>query len=181
VLDALASITQREPDEVIARVRTVFAQQGWMVQGNVYQAAGDLIIKQESDKKDKRGIDLWIKIVGLIATLLTIIISGITIKKHFLPENAKPAAETKPPAPKIELRGVVRTSDGGPVADATVSLNNETGRSVTTTSDGGFVFDNISGVSGDHLRIFVKKAGYKNHNEYGVLSVPVRIVMEKSR
>ena len=173
---------QREPTEVIERVRQIFSQKGWVVQGSVYQAAGDIIIQQGSDHGEKPGIDLWIKRIGLVATLLTIIISGITIKKYILPTITTPPVPAKPPAPKVPLRGVVRTSDGKPVEGAVVSLNNEAGRSVTSTpGDGGFSFDNISGVSGDRIRVFFKKTGYNNHNEYVALPGPVRIVMEKKR
>jgi hypothetical protein len=161
VIDALATITQRDPVEVIERVRTIFSQQGWVVQGNVYQAAGNIIIQQGSEKKEKQGIDLWVKIVGLIATILTIIISGITIYKNFGAKEGKPTTVVNQPTPKMPLRGVVRTYSGETVSEATVSIYDETGRSVTTTSDGGFYFANISGVSGDRVRIYVKKPGYR--------------------
>jgi hypothetical protein len=180
VIDALATIAERDPVEVICHVRAIFSQQGWTVQGNVYQAAGDIIIQQGGEKKEKEGIDLWVKIVGLIAAFLGIVISCYTIKDHlFTPKKQTAVIETKPQAHKIPLRGIVRTSPGEAISDATVSLNSETGRSITTTSDGGFYFANISGVSGDRVRIYVKKPGYRNHNEYVSLPGPARIVIEK--
>jgi hypothetical protein len=38
----LAGITATDPAEVVQTARAIFMQQGWHVQGNVYQAAGDI-------------------------------------------------------------------------------------------------------------------------------------------
>jgi hypothetical protein len=42
VITMLAGITATDPAEVVQTARAIFMQQGWHVQGNVYQAAGDI-------------------------------------------------------------------------------------------------------------------------------------------
>jgi TIR domain-containing protein len=42
VITTLAGITTTDPAEVVQTAKAMFMQQGWHVQGNVYQAAGDI-------------------------------------------------------------------------------------------------------------------------------------------
>ena len=176
VIAALAEITQQDPKDVVSLARAIFAQDSWSVQGNVYQAAGNIVIQgTQREIPDKPKIDTWIKVVGVVATLLTIVISGITIYEKVKPK----VSPSQPPVPKIVLRGIVKSSHGEPLGDTKVSLRDENGRSVTTTSDGGFYFANLSGASGDRVRVFVTKSGYKTYNEYVILPGPARIVVEE--
>ena len=41
VIAQLRSLPPTDPEAVVQAAKTIFAQQGWSVQGNVYQAAGD--------------------------------------------------------------------------------------------------------------------------------------------
>ena len=175
-IEKLASITQRNPAEVFERAQAIFSQEGWVAHGPVYQAGGNIIINQPPDKPSKP-LETWIKVVGLIATLLGIVVSGITIYKHFHPPE--PLIKSEAPSPKIPLRGIVITINDAPVVDATVSLNTPNGRTVTTTPDGGFYFGNISGSSGDRVRLYVKKQGFQSTNEYVTLPGPAKIRLEK--
>jgi hypothetical protein len=55
VLDRLQEISSTNPSEVVEAARTVFRQQWWGVQGNVYQAARDvhLIVERPAAKAQK--------------------------------------------------------------------------------------------------------------------------------
>ena len=55
VIAQLRSLHPMDPEVVVKAARAIFAQQGWSVQGNVYQAAGDfhLTIAQPEAKPAK--------------------------------------------------------------------------------------------------------------------------------
>lgn len=55
VLRKLNDITATEETAVLTQAKTVFAQQQWTVQGNVYQAAGDIHIHNEPAQPKLRG------------------------------------------------------------------------------------------------------------------------------
>jgi len=44
LIGGLAQINATEPNEVLKTARATFEQHHWTVQGNIYQAAGDIII-----------------------------------------------------------------------------------------------------------------------------------------
>jgi hypothetical protein len=52
VIAQLRSLASAEPEEVVEAARSIFAQQGWSVQGNIYQAARDIhvTVKQPAEK-----------------------------------------------------------------------------------------------------------------------------------
>jgi len=74
VIAQLRSLAQAEPEEVVEATRCIFAQQGWSVQGNVYQTAGDfhLTIAQPETKPVKTIVEKWQTWVALFVGLLTI-------------------------------------------------------------------------------------------------------------
>ncbi len=74
VIAQLRSFAQAEPEEVVEATRSIFAQQGWSVQGNVYQTAGDfhLTIAQPETKPVKTIVEKWQTWVALFVGLLTI-------------------------------------------------------------------------------------------------------------
>lgn len=59
VLMQLSKIQASEPIEVASQVKAVFAQQGWTVQGNVYQASGDIFVtvKQPDEEKPSQSLN----------------------------------------------------------------------------------------------------------------------------
>jgi hypothetical protein len=63
-----------EPGEVVEAARSIFAQQGWSMQGNVYQSAGDfhLTITQPETKPAKTIVEKWQTWVALFVGVLTI-------------------------------------------------------------------------------------------------------------
>jgi hypothetical protein len=74
VIAHLRSLAPAEPEEVVEAARSIFAQQGWSVQGNVYQAAGDLhlTIAQPETKPTKTIVEKWQTWVALFVGVLTI-------------------------------------------------------------------------------------------------------------
>lgn len=175
VIDKLQKILVTDPKKVVRQVKAIFNQEGWSIQGNVYQAAGDIFlnIQQVPEQPEaKSRIDPWVKIVGLIAAILAISISLFTlsdkVKDMFTPESSTTL-----------LRGVVRDMNGEPIIDAIVKVQEVPGESTTTTRDGGFYFPKVPGNVGDRVRVYVTKTGYQKHNEYVTLPGPVAILLEK--
>jgi hypothetical protein len=69
-----ASLAPAEPEEVVEAARSIFAQQGWSVQGNVYQAGRDihLTVTQPAEKPEKSLVERWQTWVALFVGVLTI-------------------------------------------------------------------------------------------------------------
>jgi hypothetical protein len=66
VITTLEGITTADPAEVVQTAKAMFTQQGWHVQGNVYQAAGDINVTLAPQplpgagwKNGKRGWSSW--------------------------------------------------------------------------------------------------------------------------
>lgn len=98
VIRKLSDITVTEETAVLAQAKTMFAQQHWTVQGNVYQAAGDIHIHHESSTLNAPGkakplVEKWQAWTGLTLTV------GILIGGWFLMEWVRPIQA--PSAPEI--------------------------------------------------------------------------------
>src|SRR5262245_34869738 len=74
VIAQLRSLPAANPEEVMQAARTIFTQQGWSVQGNVYQATRDLpvTIAQPETKPAKGMVERWQTWVALLVGVFTI-------------------------------------------------------------------------------------------------------------
>ena len=94
VIAQLRSLAPAEPEEMVEAARSIFAQQGWSVQGNVYQAAGDihLTIAQPETKPAKTIVEKWQTWVALFVGVLTITSLAADlpgkIRKIFAPDES---------------------------------------------------------------------------------------------
>lgn len=163
VIKKLERMTSIEPQQAAQEMRNMIQQHASNVEGPVYQAGRDVIIKQEPvEMESKLRLDKWIKMVGLVAAVIGIVIGLFTLFERI---------ESK--VESIYLRGIVKDSYGEPVDAAIITVDKAPGDTVFTTSSGGFYFKSIQGKAGDRVRIYVKKDGYKQHNEYVALPGPV--------
>ena len=95
-------------------------------------------------------------------------------------ESKKSAADTNPG--KTYLRGVVRdfdTKEG--IAGAVIEIELLPGNRVTTSSDGGFSFENIPAALGESARVYVHKDGYEQRDEYVTLPGPKSFYLERKK
>jgi hypothetical protein len=71
----LRGITATEPAEVVQTAKAMFMQQGWHVQGNVYQAAGDIhvTLARPPPAPAKTWLEKWQTWVAFLAALLSLI------------------------------------------------------------------------------------------------------------
>ncbi|MDR4474690.1 MAG: toll/interleukin-1 receptor domain-containing protein [Nitrospira sp.] len=82
VIQELATIRVREEAAVIQEVRSIFAAQQWTIQGNVYQAGGDIHIhhppsRNESQKPLVEKWGMWVSLVAGIVSIITPFLSYI--------------------------------------------------------------------------------------------------------
>jgi hypothetical protein len=90
VIRKLSDITATEETAVLAQAKAVFAQQQSIVQGNVYQAGGDIHTHNEptaptGTEKAKPLVEKWQAWVGLIVAILTAILALLQIQDKILP------------------------------------------------------------------------------------------------
>ncbi len=74
VLGELEKILPEKPEKAVTAVREILTQQAANVQGNVYQAGGDINInvKNREETPSKRVLLKWYYLVGILVGLLTI-------------------------------------------------------------------------------------------------------------
>jgi len=91
VIAQLRSLAPAQPEEVVEAARSIFAQQGWSVQGNVYRAAGDfhLTIAQPGTKPAKTIVEKWQTWVALFVVVLLVGLLTITTLAADLPAKIR--------------------------------------------------------------------------------------------
>ena len=98
VLRKLTDITAIEESAVLAQAKSIFAQQQWTVQGNVYQAGGDIHIHTGSSlpnhpagspegarKRYELMIAKWQTWVVIVGVILAIVLAVLQIQERFWP------------------------------------------------------------------------------------------------
>jgi len=123
VIGGLAQITAREPNEVLKTVKATFEQHHWMVQGSVYQAAGDIIINQPATapKAKKPLLEKWQTWLALAIAVLTVVTMVLELPSKM---GVLFREETTPESKVLEqtLAGSARDETGDPLAEVQVAL-----------------------------------------------------------
>jgi hypothetical protein len=162
VLAQLRSLPSAEPEKVVEAARSIFAQQGWSVQGNVYQAAGDfhLTIEQPETKPVKTIVEKWQTWVALFVGILTITSLAADlpgkIRKIFAPEESTIQMILQP------LSGVIWDEGHEPLAGVEVALPEL--RLVTTTDRHGAFGFQVKAHKQRTVDVIAKKDGYATYN-----------------
>ena len=104
VIQELATIQVREETAVIQEVRSIFAAQQWAIQGNVYQAGGDIHIHQppsrtESQKPLVEKWGTWVSLVAGIVSIITPFLSYIPFISQSTVVEAPAAPSSRDPLP----------------------------------------------------------------------------------
>lgn len=168
VLHTLNDITATEETAVLAQAKTVFAQQQWTVQGNVYQAGGDIHIHHEPStasvpEKTKPLVEKWQAWVGLAVAILTAVTLAGELQKKL--EPAHPAITPMPAAVETSklqlLSGAIRNEANEPLADVQVSLPQ---LKLTQTSDrfGQFRFE-VNASEQETIALMAQKPDYETY------------------
>ncbi|MCS3800779.1 carboxypeptidase-like regulatory domain-containing protein [Niastella sp. OAS944] len=153
--------------------------------GNVYQANGNIIIKESETKPpDKtKWLSTTQSVVTILGTMVAIIIGVfITISEKLGCNTSKPTIvknDSIDKKPIILITGIIRdrkTKNGVPNAYITSDINLKD--TVITNSDGTFQFE-ASGNVGQSIRVYVQADSYHSRNEYHSLGLPIDIELDK--
>ncbi|MBX3334368.1 MAG: carboxypeptidase regulatory-like domain-containing protein [Nitrospira sp.] len=172
VIRKLSDITVTEETAVLAQAKTVFAQQHWTVQGNVYQAAGDIHIHHESSTLNAPGkakplVEKWQTWVALIVGLLTAVTLAIKLPKELASTTGTSGTTSIPkpnnpaqPTPHL-LIGTIRDEASDPLPEVQVSLP-RFNLTKTTDSLGQFQFE-VSASEQETVALLAQKPGYQTY------------------
>ena len=190
---------QSSPEKVVADAKAIYRQEGWAVQGNVYQVHGENInfhAPSNSTPAAKKWYESWQAYITLTAGILGIVAILLELPKKWREAIESPTGEIVPNSATtstakaeevvetISLKGTVLTEDNQPLRGAIVKLDKLPGDSTVTTSDGGFIFEKVPGQVGENVRVYVYAPGYESRDEYKALPGPatLRLVkVEKTR
>ena len=178
VLRKLNEITATEETAVLAQAKAVFAQQQWTVQGNVYQAGGDIHIHNEpaaptGKEKAKPLVERWQAWVGLIVAILTAVTLLLDLPAKW--------GGSPPPAALLEqeLAGTVldRVTQE-PLPGVVVSLPDFDMKK--TTEPNGFFSFRVIRQKQARIKFTAQKDGYTSYENYANLgNTDLRFPMEK--
>ena len=164
-----------EPDEAAETAKNIYQQEGWAVQGPVYQIVGNnnTVTNAPSSNSlpSKKWYERWQAYVAILIGLLSVPGTLLDIPKKVRDGFENDTNKT------LSVKGSIITMDNSPVAGAQVKLN-LLPDATTTTSNGGFIFDNVPGEVGEKVRVYVKANGYKPIDKYYTLPGPIQIKLE---
>lgn len=168
VLRKLNDITATEETAVLAQAKAVFVQQQWTVQGNVYQAGGDIHIHHEpsaerTPAKAKPLVEKWQAWVGLAVAILTAVTLVVQLSKDLNP-TPHPIAPTPAAGetPTLQpLSGSIRNEANDPLPDVQVSLPQFT-LIQTTDQFGQFRFE-VNASDQETVALLAQKPGYQTY------------------
>jgi TIR domain len=162
VIAQLRSLAPAEPEEVVEAARSIFAQQGWSVQGSVYQAGRDIhvTVPQPAEKPGKSLVERWQTWVALFVGVLTITTLAADlpgkIRKLFAPDESTVQVILQP------LSGIIWDEGHEPLAGVEVVLP-ELKLVTTTDRHGAFAFQ-VKAHKQRTVDVIAKKDGYTTYN-----------------
>lgn len=168
VIDRLAAIRDQEPKRVLQAAKAVFAQQGWVVQGPVYQAARDIHIHGEKTRKSLG--ERWQVWVAIVVGVLTAVTLGKQLTGRPSLQDAQQtvgehAGQSTPT--KQRLAGIISEEDKGPVPGAEVSLP-DFDQTQRTDENGHYSFV-VSASEQEQVTLIARKGGYDTYQGYATL------------
>lgn len=186
VLAQLQTIKAKEPEQVVAEMRTWLTQHASNVQGPVYQAGRDVhvTIAPPTEEPKKKLLDKWQTWVGLIGGVLAIVLGVIELREKITPPRAS-LIETNPAKePEMSYLRVLVTdaATGAPLPNVKLRLTElpvDTVFTGITTSDGGYHFQKLPAPINTRVRVYAESDGYHGRNEYTSLPGPLNLKLEK--
>jgi hypothetical protein len=157
VVAQLAQIPPVAPAQVVEAVKATFTQQGWSVQGNVYQAGGDIYITdRQPTLPTKTWLERWHIRVAFVAALL-----AISSYAFDLPKKVKEVLPGKPGPTQVvqTLTGVVWDDTHTPIASVEIELPEV--QAVTTTDRHGWFTLQVKATPQRPVRLIARKDGYE--------------------
>jgi hypothetical protein len=188
VLDKLNDIQAQSPQAVVAEAKTIYQQEGWAIQGNVYQVhGGNMTIQAPTSAAAKKWYEQWQTYIALVASILGILVVLLDLPKKWREafplktEKEAAASKTEIAIETVSLKGTILQEDNKPLRGAVIKLDKLPGDSTVTTSDGGFIFSAVPGQIGENVRVYVYAAGYQSRDEYKSLPGPIELHLVKEK
>jgi len=185
VIHKLNDITATEENAVLTQAKAVFAQQQWTIQGNVYQAAGDIHIHHEPSTpagtvKVKPLVEKWQAWAGLAVAVLTAatLLADLPAKWSGSPPLPVPLEQPHVPFEQQLSGTVLDEATGEPLQGVVISLP-DFDMKKTTESNGHFQF-RVTKEKQARIKFAAQKNGYKSYTNYATLgNTDLRFPMEK--
>jgi len=157
VIATLDGITATEPAEVVQTAKAMFMQQGWHVQGSVYQAAGDIhvTLAHPPPAPAKTWLEKWQTWVAFLAALLSLITVALDLPTKIRATFTSTSATTEV---LQTVSGMITDEKQEPLADVEVFVL-EFNRTASTDRYGVFTFQ-VRAVPQRPVKLVARKGGY---------------------
>lgn len=167
VLGQLAGIGATKEKDVARQAKNIFAEQHWTVQGNVYQAGGDInvSITQAPRKEEKALLDKWQAWVLIVGGILAAILAATQLKDRVWPPSANNEQTQVLEQP---LAGTIHDEQNDPLPEVEVALPEFKG-AVTKTDRFGRYALSVNAAREQTVTLIAQKADYETQEHDATL------------
>jgi hypothetical protein len=162
VIAELEKVPSNEPETAVQALKTFINQQGWAVEGNVYQAGGDIIVQvpPERPEKSKSLVEQWQAWVVFFVALLTVLtmLLDLPAKVVVFFANIGLTQVEGPVEVMLPLSGVVWDETHEPLAGVEMVLP-EFNVTVVTDRNGRYAFE-VEVAEERPVNLIARKDGY---------------------
>jgi hypothetical protein len=154
VIATLEGITATDPAEVVQTAKAMFMQQGWHVQGNVYQAGGDIHVTLASQPA-RSWLEKWQTWAVFLAVLLSLITVALVLPTRIWEIFTSPSATTEV---LQTVSGMIADERQEPLADVEVFVPEF---NLTSSTDRHGVFTlQVRAIPQRPVKLVARKGGY---------------------
>ena len=160
VIATLEGITTTDPAEVVQTAKAMFMQQGWHVQGNVYQAAGDIHVTLAPSPQPARSwLEKWQTWVVFLAALLSLITVALVLPTRIWETFTSTSATTEV---LQTVSGMITDERQEPLADVEVFVP-EFNLTANTDRHGVFTLQ-VRAMPQRPVKLVARKDGYVTYS-----------------
>jgi hypothetical protein len=175
VIRKLSEITATEEAAALAQAKAVFAQQQWTVQGNVYQAGGDIHIHSEPStlpgtEKTKPLVERWQAWVVIIGGILVAILAALQLRDRIWPPETRDLhspTSTKDQAEQFVEQPIAGTifGEGDERLPGVLIKLPEFNQSVVSDENGRYQFS-VKAHQTQQVELLAEKNGYESMERF---------------
>jgi hypothetical protein len=163
VIATLGRITATDPAEVVRTAKAMFMQQGWHVQGNVYQAAGDIhvTLAHPPTRSWVEKWQTWVVFLAALLSLMTVVLDLPTRIREIFTSTSETTAVLQ------TVSGMIVDERQEPLADVEVFVPEF---NLTSSADrhGVFILQ-VRAMPQRSVKLVARKGGYVTYTAYATL------------